>query len=83
MQDPIDRTVSALSRTLATSRLNPCIRNRGLSARDMWSQRDQFSNNHIPLADLDLITKQHAFRTANHKYMYSENSKPHLGDNHR
>lgn len=66
-QDPIDRTVSALSRTLATSRLNPCIRNRGLSARDMWSQRDQFSNNHIPLADLDLITKQHAFRTANHK----------------
>lgn len=74
-QDTIDRTVSALSLTLATPRLNSRIRNRGLSAREMWTQRVQFSNtsSQIPLADLDLITKQHALRTANHKY--SEKSK--------
>lgn len=74
-QNPIDRTVSALSLTLATPRLNFRIRNRGLLAREMWTQRVQFSNtsSQIPLADLDLITKQHALRTANHKY--SEKSK--------
>ena len=32
----------------------------------MWTQRDQFSNTQIPLNDLDLITKQHDLRVANH-----------------
>ncbi|CAG2247085.1 unnamed protein product [Mytilus edulis] len=72
-QDPNTRCISPLSLTLAIARLNSRIRNRGLSAREMWTQRDQFSNNQIPLTDQNLIQRQHELRKSNHSY--SEISK--------
>ena len=39
----------------------------------MWTQRDQFSNNQLPLADDHLIALQHKQRLSNHSY--SECSK--------
>ena len=62
-----------LSLATATSRLNARIRKRGLSAREMLFQRDQFTNDQIPLADMDLISQQHQEKLKNHPH--SENSK--------
>ena len=49
---------------------------RGLSAREMWTQRDQFSNSQIPLVDRDLTMTQHKTRVLKHPY--SELPKAHL-----
>ena len=72
-QDPSCRSVSPLLLALSTARLNARIRNRGLSAREMWTQRDQFSNDQIPLQDFELINQQHAYKLSNH--LYSQSSK--------
>ncbi|XP_063427674.1 CD109 antigen-like [Mytilus trossulus] len=34
----------------------------------MWTQRDQFSNNQIPLTDQSLIQRQYELRKSNHSY---------------
>ena len=44
-QEPLCRSVTSLLLSIATARLNTRIRNRGLSSREMWTKRDQFSNN--------------------------------------
>ena len=51
---------------VATATLNSLIRSRGLSAREMCTQRDQFSNFQIPPSDYDLISQQKKLRKANH-----------------
>lgn len=70
---PDNKVVSHLSLALITARLNTRIGNRGLSAREMWSQRDQFLNTQIPIIDQDLILAQHELRQRNHSY--SERAK--------
>ncbi len=65
--------VSLLSLAVATANLNTRIRNRGLSAREMWLQRDQFTNSQIPLSDFLLLQQQHSSRLRNHPA--SERSK--------
>lgn len=72
-QDPGCSVVTPVLLSLSTARMNSRIRNRGLSAREMWTQRDQFSNVQIPLKDSELIERQHELRTANHPM--SERSK--------
>lgn len=72
-QDPLGGPVSPTMLAVATACLNVRIRLRGLSAREMWSQRDQFSNIQIPMTEQDLIVKQHDQRIANHPH--SELSK--------
>lgn len=67
------KVVSHLSLALITARLNTRIRNRGLSAREMWSQRYQFLNTQIPIIDQDHILAQHELRQRNHSY--SERAK--------
>ena len=52
--------------SIATANLNTRIRNRGFSARELWTQRDQFTNEQLPLTDYDLIRQQHSLRNANH-----------------
>jgi len=52
----------------ATARLNSRIRSRGLSAREMFMQRDQFSNMQLPLSDVALVEEQHRLRDTNHQY---------------
>ena len=56
--------------------LNTRIRGGGLSSREMWTQRDQFTAQQLPMADQELIRNQHESRTSNHPY--SQQSKaPH------
>ena len=62
--------------SVATATLNSRIRSRGLPAREIWTQRDQFSNIQIPLSDYDLISQQQSLRKA--IYPSSEKSKAHL-----
>ena len=42
-------------------------------ARELWTQRDQFTNEQLPLTDYNLIRQQHRLRNANHAH--SEMSK--------
>ena len=65
-QDPSGGPVTDVALAIATANLNARIRSRGLSAREMWSQRDQFSNQQIPLLDQELILKQNQQRLSNH-----------------
>ena len=61
---------------VATALLNTRIRGGGLSSREMWTQRDQFTAQQLPMADQELIRNQHESRTSNHPY--SQQSKaPH------
>jgi hypothetical protein len=73
IRDPLGGPVSHVTLAVATANLNSRIRTRGLSAREMWSQHDQFSNEQIPLQDQDIIMKQNEQRTNNHAH--SEKSK--------
>ena len=66
-QDPGCRAVSVVSLATATATLNSRIRSRGLSAREMWFQRDQFSNKQISFSDYELISKQQSLRKNNHE----------------
>ena len=59
--------------SVATTHLNSRIRCHGLSSREMWTQRDQFTNSQIFLTDQALIREQHLQRLANHPH--SETSK--------
>lgn len=72
-QDPTGGAVTPLTLALATSCLNSRIRSRGLSAREMWYHRDQFTNGQIPITDRQLILDQHNLRNANHPH--SEKAK--------
>ena len=65
--------VTELGLALATSRLNSRIRSQGLSSREVWTQRNQFTNEQIPLSDRSLILEQHRLLNINHPH--SEQSK--------
>ena len=54
--------------SVATATLNSRLRSRGLSAREMWTQRDQFSSQQVPLHDQCLTVQQHEQRIANHHH---------------
>ena len=58
--------ISILSLTTATSFLNSRIRHNGLSAKEVWTQRDQVTGDQLPICDRELILNQHAQRIANH-----------------
>ena len=76
-QDPHGEPISPTLLAVATARLNTRIRSRGLSAREIWTHRDQFTNKQIPVADQTLILQQHAGRLENHPY--SERFKAPIG----
>ena len=65
--------ITGLNLIIAASHLNARIRNRGLSSREMWTQRDQFTHKQLPICDRDLITEQFELRSKNHPH--SEKSK--------
>ena len=54
-QQPTGGAVTQLVLSIVTANLNTRIRNRGFSARELWTQRDQFTNEQLPLTDYDLI----------------------------
>ena len=70
---PEGGTITPLSLAVATANLNTRIRNTGSSAREMWLQRDQFTNAQIPYSDLQVVRQQHSLRLSNHPA--SESSK--------
>ena len=65
-QNPSGGPVSSLALAIAVNCLNSRIRSRGLSAYEMWSQRNQFNNHQINVSDKELIDLQHKEREANH-----------------
>ncbi len=65
--------ISSKVLAVATATLNTRVRARGFSSREMWLQRDQFSNDQILFKDRELIMKQHNNRVENHAT--SEKSK--------
>ena len=65
-QDPNETSVSELSLTIATARLNSRIRFTGLSARELWTQRSQFTNEQLPMSDWEIIKKKQSLRESNH-----------------
>ena len=58
---------------VATARLNARLCNQGLSSRELWTQRNQFSNEQIPLSDFQHIMEKHRDRQTNHPF--SEQAK--------
>ena len=70
---PEGTSISSLSLAVATANLNTHIHNRGLSAREMWLQCDQFTNTQFPFSDLQVVRQQHSLRVHNHPA--SERSK--------
>ena len=66
--EPNCSAVTPLMLSVATARLNTRVRGRGLSAREMLLQRDQFSHGQLPVDDRELILQQHATRMANHPH---------------
>ena len=64
--DPHGGPVTPLTLALATNRLNSRLRGNGLSARELWTQRDQFTSEQIPISDRDIIMTQHNRRLSNH-----------------
>ena len=66
-QDPTGGSVSPVTLSIALSHLNSHLRSRGLSAREMWSQRDQYTNSQISVSDSHLSESQHLCCQENHK----------------
>jgi len=73
---PHSGPISPLALSRATATLNSRIRSRGLSAREMWFQRDQFSNEQLPVQDRDTIQQQQSDRTTNHPYSIKSKGGP-------
>ena len=65
-EDPHGGAVTPLALALATTRLNSRLRASGLSARELWTQRDQFTSQQIPIRDNEIIMDQHNRRLASH-----------------
>ena len=66
-QDPSGDPISSVSLACDVSCLNTRIRNRGLSAHEIWFQREQFTNIQLYTPDDHLITSQHSKRLDSHK----------------
>ena len=66
--EPNCKAVTPLLLSVSTARLNSRVRSRGLAAREMMFQRDQFSHQQLPVDDQALIREQQTQRVANHPY---------------
>ena len=58
-QEPGGKPVSEVGLSLATARLNSRLRLTGLSSRELWTQRNQFTHEQLPLSDYQLILDKH------------------------
>ena len=72
-QLPGGGAVTELGLAIAVSRLNSRLRRDGLSAHELWTQRNQFTQEQLPLDDRETIINQQKAREINHSY--SEQSK--------
>ena len=76
-QQPIGGTVTQLVLSVATANINTIVRNKGFCDRELGTQRDQFTNEQLPLTEYNLIRQQRTLRNANHAH--SQLSKSHDG----
>ena len=58
--------VSDVTLALATANTNSRIRRDGLSAQEVWTQRDQLTGEQLPIVDRQLILSQNYSRKQNH-----------------
>ena len=58
--------VSQVTLSLATAAMNSRIRREGLSSRELWTQRDQFTGQQFPIDDQAIISHQSSARLRNH-----------------
>ena len=72
-KEPHGGSVSPFTLAIVINNLNSRIRSNGLSAREMWTQRDQYTNAQLPISDMLLIQGKHQQHIRNHSY--SENAK--------
>ena len=70
---PTGGPLSPLELSKAVACLNGRLRSSGMSAYELWTQRDQVTGEQLPIVDRDLIINQHNRRLANHPF--SEKSK--------
>lgn len=65
-QEPGRGPVSQLCLSTAIARLHSHIRDGGLSAREMYTQSNQFTHEQLPMCDKDIIVQKQAQRDSNH-----------------
>ena len=72
---PEGGVISSAMLATVTSRLNSRIRKSGMSSREMFISRDQYTNTALHIADRKLIADQHASRLENHRHDYASKSR--------
>ena len=80
-QEPGGGPLTPLSLAIAIARLNTRIRNTGVSSREFWTQRNQYTHEQIPISDQDILMKKYHIRSENHAP--SEISKHKSGKLHK
>ena len=65
---PDEGPLSKVTLALATANMNSRIRQDGLSAKEIWTQRDQITGEQLPIEDRLIILKQHFNRVHNHGF---------------
>ncbi|KAK3090592.1 hypothetical protein FSP39_012951 [Pinctada imbricata] len=75
-QEPCGGHFTSLTLATAVARLNSRIRSCGLSARELFTQRNQFTHEQLPLSDRDIISHKADNRDSNH--ISSALSKSHM-----
>ena len=73
--NPIGGTISPAQLSQAIANLNCRYRKSGLSAHELWTQRDQITNEQLPISDREVILQQYHTRIQNHPH--SQKSKAH------
>ena len=63
---PTGGPMSPVTLAHATSTMNSRLRGSGLSAFEIWTQRDQITGSQLPISDRDIIQQQHNTRASNH-----------------
>ena len=63
---------------IATARIYNKIRSNGLSSREVFTHRDQFSHQQIPLEDKQVIFEKHTSALKNHQYSEQNKSRGNL-----
>ena len=74
-QDFHNAIITESNLAIITARLNNKLRSNGLSSREIFTQRDQFSHQQIPLEDKQIIFEKHASALKNHQYSESFKSR--------
>ena len=63
---PEGSPLTKVSLALAVANMNSRIRKGGLSARELFTQRDQLTGEQLPIGDREIILQQHKARLQNH-----------------